>query len=198
MGKRGPKPKDGKRMANGRLSRNPAEVAKRMSLITEREQRDALSTGMLARHRLFGLMAEDLLNADAGSFVGRLHLTGEIDKRQCAAANEYLRIYTEMQFAVAGPKPAGAADLNPVKGLPGPENVQRSVQAMEAWKSALKALQHHQDELRGGSSLIAALDYCVLRDETHHHMIGWLRQGLNCLARHFKIEDRDKSPQEAA
>lgn len=193
MGRRGPQPKSGKRMANGRLSRAPSEVAKRMNLIKDQDERDALSTGMEARQRLYGLGAKDLLDADAGSFIGRLRITGEITRQQCEAAKEYLRVYTDMQHAVAGPKPSGAVDLNATKGLPGPENVRKSVQAMSAWKAARNALQDRQDQLRGGASLIAALDYCVLRDEEHFHMLGWLREGLNALAKEFCIGDKVKA-----
>lgn len=180
-------------MANGRLSRSPSEVSKRMSLIADQEQRDALSTGVEARQRLYGLSAKNLLDADAGSFVGRLRIQGEISRQQCEAANEYLRIYTEMQHACAGPKPSGAVDLNATKGLPPPENVRKSVQAMTAWKNATDALQDRQNELRGGASLIAALDYCVLRDEAHHHLVGWLREGLDALAKHLQIGDKVKA-----
>ncbi len=193
MGRRGPKPKDGKRMANGRLSRKPADVTKMLNGQREAEERETLRTGVEARHRIYGVEPKDLLDPDAGSFVGRLRLTGEISRVQCDAADEYRRVYEAMQHAVAGPKPSGAVDLNATKGLPSPENVEKSFQAVLAWRRATKALQARQDELHGGGSLIAALDYCVLRDEPHHHMVGWLREGLNALARHFQLVGNSKA-----
>lgn len=180
-------------MANGRLSRAPAQVQKRINEITDKEQREILSPGMEARARVLNVRPKDLLDADAGSFVGRLRLSGEITLTQCDAAKEYLRLYADMQMAVGGPKPSGAVDLNATKGLPGPENVARSAKAMADWKAATEVLQERQNELRGGGSIIAALYYCVLLDGEHHHMIGWLREGLNALARHFKLVDKQKA-----
>jgi hypothetical protein len=198
MGKRGPKPQEGKREANGRLSRKYPETKKRLAMIADQDERAARKIGMEARERVHGLKAKDLLDQNAGSFVGRLHITGEISMQQCEAAKEYLRVYQDMQAAIGGPKPSGAVNLNATKGLPGPENVQRAMQAREDWEKALTALQNRQNELRGGASLIAALDYCVLRDGEYPHMVGWLREGLNALARHFKIGDKHKAAKEAA
>lgn len=198
MGKRGPKPQGGKREANGRLSRKPVDVTKHLNDQLDADEREALRTGVEARHRLHGIAPGQLRDTDAGSFVGRLRITGEITMQQCEAAKEYCRVYEEMQAAVGGPRPSGAVDLNATRGLPGPENVSRSIEAREAWNNATKAVQDRQDEIRGGGALIAALDYCVLRDEEHPHMVGWLREGLNALARHFRIGDKRKADREAA
>lgn len=193
MGRRGPQKQGGKREANGRLSRKPVDITQQLNVRLDADERDALRTGVEARHRLHGLKPSDLRDTDAGSFVGRLRISGEISMQQCEAAKEYLRVYEGMQAAIGGPKPSGAVDLNATKGMPGLENVARSVKAREDWNAALKAVQARQDELRLGASLIAALDHCVLRDGQHPHMVGWLREGLNALARHFKIGDRRKA-----
>lgn len=193
MGKRGPKPQQGKREANGRMSRKPIDLTTQLNDRLEADERDALRTGVEARHRLYGINPGQLRDTDAGSFVGRLRITGEISMQQCEAAKEYLRIYEDMQMAVGGPKPSGAIDLNATKGMPGAENVERTIKARADWEAALKALQDRQNELRGGASLIAALDHCVLRDGEFPHMVGWLREGLNALARHFKIGDKRKA-----
>lgn len=198
MGRRGPKPQQGKREANGRMSRKPIDITTQLNDRLEADERDALRTGVEARHRLYGINPGQLRDTDAGSFVGRLRITGEISMQQCEAAKEYLRIYEDMQSAIGGPKPSGAVNLNATKGMPGVENVERTKKARADWESARKALQDRQDELRGGASLIAALDYCVLRDGEFPHMIGWLREGLNALARHFKIGDKHKLAKDAA
>lgn len=192
MGRRGPKAANVKREPNGRKSRNPIDVTKQLNDQLEAEEREALRTGVEARHRRYGINPGQLRDTDAGSFVGRLRITGEITMQQCEAAMEYCRVYEEMQAAVGGPKPSGAVNLNATKGMPSPENVQKSREAMEAWDKARKAVQARQDELRGGGALYAALDYCVIRDGEHPHMVGWLREGLNALARHFKIGDKRK------
>jgi hypothetical protein len=134
-----------------------------------------------------------LRDTDAGSFVGRLRISGEISMQQCEAAHRYFEVYQEMQRAIGGPKPAGAIDLNATKGMPAPENAERATKALADWRAALAAVQGRQDEVRAGGALIAALDYCVLRDEAHMHMLGWLREALNALAHHFKIGDKRRA-----
>lgn len=159
-------------------------------MISDKAERSAQKTGLEARERVFGLKAKDLLDANAGSFVGRLFITGEISDQQCQAAFEYFRTYEEMQSTLGGPKPAGAVNLNATRGQPLPENVDRAVKARAAWEAALGAIQVRQNQLGGTASINAALYYCVLRDVTAPHMVGWLREGLNALARHFKIGGR--------
>jgi hypothetical protein len=39
--------------------------------------------------------------------------------------------------------------------------------------------------LNRGTNLVAALDYCVLRDEGYEHLLGDLRVALNVLRRHY-------------
>lgn len=193
MGKRGPKLQSGNRLPNGRLSRKKTDIMDRLIGMHEKDEREAMRPSIEARHRHYNLDPQAAKDQMAGSFVGRLRMCGELSDQQYQAATLYSEVYHAMQVAVSGPKPSGAVNLNATKGLPGPENVQRSVQAMAAWEAALKALQAHQNELRGQGAVIAALDYCVLRDGEHHHMVGWLREGLNALARHFKIGDKRKA-----
>lgn len=193
MGRRGPAPKAGNRLPNGRLSRKKVDIMDRLIGQHDKEERETMRPGIEARARHYGFDPQAAKDQMAGTFVGRLCMSGEISAQQHEAAILYGEAYHAMQVAVAGPKPSGAVNLNATKGLPGPENVQKSVQAMTAWHEATKALQERQDELRGQGSLIAALDYCVLRDGEHMHMLGWLREGLNALARHFKVGDKRKA-----
>lgn len=193
MGKRGPKAKPGKREANGRLSRKPADVMQHFNDKLGADEREVLRTGVEARMRVHGVNVASLRDTDAGTFVGRLRISGEISDQQCEAAHQYCAIYERMQAAVGGPKPSGAVNLNATKGMPGPENTAQAIKARDDWGNALKAVQDRQNELRMGAALIATLDYCVLRDEPQMHMVGWLREGLNALARHFKLGDRRKA-----
>jgi hypothetical protein len=52
-------------------------------------------------------------------------------------------------------------------------------------------VQDAQNETRA-DNLWAALDLCVIRDETLHHMIGSVRVLGNACARHFGLVDRRK------
>jgi hypothetical protein len=150
-----------------------------------------------ARHRLHKLNPSQLRDTDAGSFVGRLRLAGEITTQQCEAAIRFAEVHNDMQMTLGGPKPSGAIDLNATHGMPGAENVTRAIAARAEWKAALAAIQTRQNQLRGRGALYAALDYCVIRDANCPHMIEWLREALDTLARHFQIGDKYK-PQKAA
>lgn len=193
MGRRGPKPKAGNREANGRLSRKKPDIMKQLEADHDKLEREAMRTGIEARNRHYGFDAKTAKDQMAGSFVGRLAMSGEITPQQHEAALRYCEVYRNMQIAVGGPKPSGAVNLNATKGLPGPENAERSVKALADWRAAEKAIHERQNELRGQGAVYAALDYCVIRDGEHMHMLGWLREGLNALARHFQIGDKRKA-----
>jgi len=193
MGKRGPKPSTGNREKNGRLSRRKPDITTRLNGSLDQDEREALRTGVEARHRLHGIKPELCRDTKAGSFVGRLAMSGEITSQQYEAAKVYLEHYQDMAIAVASPKQPGAVNLNATRGAAiGHENVARSQMAMANWRAATAALQDRQNELRGAGALIAALQYCVIEDREFHHLTGWLREGLNALARHYRIGERAK------
>jgi hypothetical protein len=193
MGRRGPKKKqDVKREPNGRASRQAEDITKRLNGDLDADEREALRAGTEARHRLYKLSPGHLRDTDAGSFVGRLRLGDLITMQQCEAAIQYAKVYHEMQVTMGGPKPSGAINLNATHGMPGAENVNRSIQAMDAWRSALAAVQVKQNQMGGTSNLYAALDYCIIRDANCPHMLDWLRIALDTLAAHFRIGDKHK------
>ncbi len=193
MGKRGPKPKNGAREANGRLSRKKVDIMDQLARDHDQQERETMRAGIEARHRHYGFDAKTAKDQMAGTFVGRLAMSGEITPQQYEAALRYCEVYRDMQIAVGGPKPSGAVNLNATKGLPGPENVQRAAKALADWRATEKAIQERQNELRGQGAIYAALDYCIIRDGEHVHMIGWLREGLNALARHYQIGDKRRA-----
>lgn len=195
MGRRGPK-KQGNAMRepNGRKSRKPVDVTKLLNGDLEAEEREALRIGVESRHRLYRLDPAQLRDRDAGSFVGRLRLAGKITMQQCEAAIRYAQVFQDMQATLGGPKPSGAVNLNATRGMPGAENVDRTIKAHEDWKAALAAVQARQNAIRGAGALYAALDYCVIRDANCMHMLEWLRIALDTLASHFRIGDK-RAPQ---
>jgi hypothetical protein len=193
MGKRGPRKQQGvAREPNGRASRREVDVTTRLNGELDAEQREALRVSVEARHRLFGLNPAQLRDTDAGSFVGRLRLKGHISMQQCEAAIQFAEVHHDMSLALSGPKPSGALNPNASRGMPGPENVDRSVKAMTEWRSAIAAVQKRQNQIRGNGALYAALDWCVIRDAECPHMLEWLRIALDTLAVHFQIGDKHR------
>src|SRR5690606_21424519 len=132
--------------ANGRLSRKAPDIMKRLVGEHDKAEREAMRTGIEARHKHYGYDAKTAKDQMAGSFVGRLVMGREISLQQYEAAMRYCEVYREMQIAVGGPKPSGAVNLNATKGLPGPENVDRSAKALADWRAAEKAIQERQNE----------------------------------------------------
>lgn len=194
MGKRGPAKRSGNRESNGRLSRKPADLMTRVNGALEVDERETLRPGVEARMRLHGLEPEVSRDQRAGSFIGRLCMGGEIDTRQYEAAQMYLEDHRNNLMAIRAPRDPSGVDLNRVQGgsVDG-ENVEFYRRATTRWRDALKAVQERQNELRGGGALIAALDTCLVRDAECHHMVGWLREGLNALARHYGVGENARA-----
>jgi len=191
MGRRGPKRQDGAREASGRLSRKAPDVMDRINQRLGREEKAALRTGVEARVRLFGIDPRHSRDQMLGSFVGRLCLGKELTLAQYDAAVAYLEDWHANAAAVLAPRQPAATNPNAVRGASGAdEDVAATRRAMERYRSARAAVQQRQNELRGAVALYTALDHCVVSDREFHHMVGWLREALNALARHYKLEAR--------
>lgn len=194
MGKRGPAKRNGAREASGRLSRKPEDLMKRVNGALEADERETLRPGVEARVRLHGLAPEVSRDQRAGSFAGRLCMSDEITTTQYQAAMTYLEDHRNNLMAIRAPRDPSGVDLNRVQGGSGDaENVEFYRRATTRWREALSAVQERQNELRGGGALIAALDTCLVRDAECHHMVGWLREGLNALAKHYGIGERSRA-----
>lgn len=181
-------------MSNGRFSRAPADVMQRLNDKLDCDERETLRPGIEARVRLHGVPPEDSRDQKAGSFVGRLCMSGEISVTQYDAAITYLEDHRNNLIAIRAPRDPSGVDLNRVQGGSGDaENVEFYRRATKRWRDAQTAVQDRQNELRGAGALIAALDYCLIRDDEVHHMTGWLREALNALVRHYGLVDKAKA-----
>lgn len=146
------------------------------------------------RMRLFGLSEVDARDQKAESVVGRLLMRGRkmgdkasgITEGQYDAAVEYRKQAEAYRRALSAPDSL----RSPASG----SNVSRSEETHARWcrtvidkfEASRKAVRGAQCELDNrGRNLFAALDYMVLRNEQHRHMVGDLRVALNALARHY-------------
>lgn len=194
MGKRGPQRKEGKRMANGRLSRKPADVMQRLASQLAADERETLRQGIEARVRLHGVAPEASRDQKAGCFVGRLCMGGEISITQYEAAMAFLEDHRNNLIAIQAPRDPSGVDLNRVQGGSAQaENVEFYRRATTRWRSAVAAIQGRQNELRGAGALYAAMETCIIKDAECHHLVGWLREGLNALVRHYGLGDKAKA-----
>lgn len=194
MGKRGPALKAGKRTASGRLSRKKLDVMDRVKDRMERDERETLRPGIEARIRVHGVAPEASRDQRAGSFVGRLCMSKEISQRQYEAAMVFLEDHRNNAMAIAAPRDPSGVDLNRVHGNSvKEENVEFYKRATRRWRDAQAVIQERQNELRGQGAIYSALYTCVIRDTEAHHMVGWLREGLNALAKFYQIGEKSRA-----
>ncbi len=181
-------------MANGRLSRKPADVMNRLAASLDQDERETLRPGIEARVRLHGIAPEVSRDQRAGSFVGRLCMSGEISAVQYEASLTFLEDHRNNLMAIRAPRDPSGVDLNRVQGgSVDEENVEFYRRSTTRWRSAVDAVQVRQNEVGGAGALYAALQTCILQDLECHHMTGWLREGLNALARHYGLGDKARA-----
>lgn len=146
------------------------------------------------RMRLFGLIEEDARDQLAETVIGRLRIrnrrsgdkAGGLSEPQYQAAVEYRRLADAYKRALSAPDSLSNASRGGLGERSEAEAVSWAKAVIGKFEAARKAVMHKQCEIDNrGRNLIAALDYLVLRNEAHMHMIGDLRVGLNALVRHF-------------
>lgn len=184
------KRKPGNRERNGKLSRRKADVANRRKVAWDMQAQEAIAPVLEARQRLFGLTPDEARDQRAGSFIGRLCLSGTITRTQYEALCAWEDSARQNSMVIAGPKGDAAMDPNRVQGRGGDEIDGVSARIRQRHMAAVKAVQDKQLELRGTANLFAALYECVQRDREHHHLLGDLRAAANALARHYGLEAR--------
>lgn len=190
MGKRGPKKQEGKREAGGRLSRKPVEKQARDIAKVAADEWEAMNTALMARWRVHHVPMEKLRDQMAGSYIGRLCLSGELSQQQYDAAQAYLSDRRDYHMAIDAPKQMGAVDLNAVHGRNHHENIGRSQQAVARFMAAEAAVQNAQNIIGLRGNLYAAISLCVVGEVDLHHMVGDLRLALNALAKHYGLGNR--------
>lgn len=149
------------------------------------------------RMRLFGLSEADARDQKAETYIGRLCMAGRknnadgITQVQYDAAQEYLSAYESFQRAVKSPdalrSPAGGGNGAESDGY---ANWCRN--AVQRYENAFKAVREAQ-EVHRGANMYAAIDYLVVRNEQHPHMVGDCRLALNALAHHFGLMGKRKA-----
>src|SRR5690606_32020862 len=163
------------RTPKGRISRAKAAMTEHVEPVA-------------TRMRLYGLVEEDARDQKAESVVGRLLLRGRrmgdraggITDPQYDAAVEYRRQVEAYRRAIAAPDPLRNASRGLVAARSEEEHARWCRAVIAKYEGSRGAVMAAQCELDNrGRALFAALDYLVLRDEYHQHLIGDLRVALN-------------------
>ena len=176
------------REPNGRISRSLREPADWVAL-----EARARHLGIVVNNDTkYTELVDKVKDQKLSTFVGYLAHLGKrrkadgISEEQENAANDYLALYHRFQRAIKSP----GALYDP--GLAFTPDDTDGSEAYAKWceatidrlEAAKRAVQDKQNYSRG--NLYGALDYCVIRDEWHWHMVGNLREALNALAHFFR------------
>lgn len=143
-----------------------------------------------ARMKHWGITKERARDQKAGSYIGYLSILGKRDglsADQYDAAVQYRALYESHQRALKAP---GAQYDRQIAIPSGDEPSEWYIgwcrETVERFRACRDAIQEAQNSNRHGN-LWAALDYCIIRDERHGHMVGDLRIACNALARFFRV-----------
>lgn len=142
-----------------------------------------------ARRRHLGLTKDQARDQKAGSFIGYLSLLGRRDglsSDQYEAACQFQSLYRAYQRAIQSPGRLLDGDGGMASAEITEAYEEWAANTIKAYGKCRDAIQEAQNEQRH-TNLWAALDYCLIREEAHPHMVGDLRILCNALARHFRI-----------
>ena len=178
-------------MAKGKAGRKRLNGVKRTASGRRSRAGDAYQENIepiLTRMRMHGLSEKDARDQKASSFIGRLQLTKVINQAQYDAAIAFFQIHDNYKRAISAPdgmkSSGGAGGGGETEGHAG-----WCRNAIAKYDHAIAAVQDEQNLfIHRGASMIAALDYLVLRDEQMWHLVGDCRLALNALAHHLGIE----------
>ena len=187
-------------MAKGRkrninVKRTPSGRASRAGAVP------ANMEAILLRMKMFGLSEKDARDQKAATFIGRMNLTDKkalISIAQYDAAIAYLQLGDRYMRAISAPdasKQSGGATA----GMSSDDHAAWCQNAKAKYDAAQAAVMLEQGlHENRGANMFAALDYIVVRDEQHWHMVGDCRLALNALAHHFGLLSKPKKQQMAA
>lgn len=151
----------------------------------EESERDAMATVIEARQRVFGVSEDDAKKFEAGSVIGRLHLTQEISAAQLEAASRYETVVRLANAAILVKPLSSPGDLNRSRGHDAsdgtdPDYIEKCRAAEKQATACWRALRESHPLARW------AVDTIVV-DNQLVPAIGELRVGLNVLCRVFRI-----------
>lgn len=177
------------RKRNVNVKRTPSGRASRAGAVP------ANMEAILLRMKMFGLSEKDARDQKAATFVGRMNLMDKkalISDAQYDAAQTYLELRNKYMRAISAPdasKQSGGATA----GMTSEEHTSWCQSQRAKYDAAIEAVRAEQGlHENRGANMYAALDYIVVRDEQHWHMVGDVRLALNALAHHFGLQSRSK------
>lgn len=178
-------------MAKGRPRKTNIKRTKSGAISRAKSAYNENADAIALRMRVFGLTEKEARDQKAATYVGRLCLAGirkstdGINEAQYDAAQAYLAARHDFQRAVKSPD-ALAVGAGGASGPEGPGYEQWCKRAIAKWEGIKAAIYLEQGlHENRGANMWGAVDYLLVRDEQHPHMIGDLRLALNAIGHHL-------------
>jgi hypothetical protein len=180
----GRKRKPGKREPNGKLSRRVDDKQARRTI----DEQAAMQVGKEARQRVFKVSAEDSATELAGTVCGRLRLIRSITVAQHEAAKAFAATYQAYQRALNSPRSPKAVEIGAATGRGEGIDLtpEQHARALYEWDKVTRLLSL-ANGIHRHTTLYAACDYLILRDELHEHLVPDLHIALDYLVSHYGL-----------
>lgn len=136
----------------------------------------------LKRLAMFGGTMEDAGTQDRGTVIGRLKLSREISEQQHSALQRYFELSERYHASILVPDSLRSKGGGSVMRIP---NDEVDIETRRKWRDVGAAIREGQSNYNG--NLYAALQFIVIRDEFHEHMIGDARMAANVLVRYYGL-----------
>lgn len=117
-----------------------------------------------------------------GTVIGRLKKSEEISEQQHLALQRFGELAERYRAVMMVPDSLKRRDGGGVMSIPDDES---EIDTRDKWKKVTQAIQ--QANISHPGNLMAALQYTVIRDEFHEHMLGDTRTAANVLVRYYGI-----------
>lgn len=167
----------------GRPCREGVARTKSGRISYARDGEEAPDTLLKSRRSiLFGAPMEDAGGSEWGSVVGRLLKSDEITRDQYVALGRYYTLAERYFASIQAPDSLRSKSGGSAMRIP---NDDADIETRRNWRNVIREITDAQKVHNG--NLFAALQFMVMRDEFHEHMLGDLRIVANVLDRYYRL-----------
>lgn len=140
---------------------------------------------MLAKQKrvqLFGVKLDEAGTQEAGTVIGRLWLSKEISDEQHSALRRYGELAERYFSSIHAPDSLRSKGGGSAMRIPDDES---DIETRRKWNELKREINEAQKYHVG--NLHAALQFIVVRNEFHEHMLGDVRIAANAMVRYYKM-----------
>jgi hypothetical protein len=184
----------GRRQRAGRKRKQGVTRYRDGQIATAEREREVVSVAVEARKRHHGATDANARHAEWGDSLGILLKTGQIDERQRAAGDHWIRVYMRYRRlkGLGSPNPKIAAYAAMIAGMSHEQDVEDDV-VIKAQREFLDLQRAIQDDCRheGIDRINNAIRRVLVEQADPKHIrpneLANLRMVLNSIARHLRL-----------